>query len=154
MTYIEDILNQIIAEEQKQKEKSAKKNQTYNVNIKLNEKLTLNAIAYNGPVVIAYFSDGTCTKARSMTENYDAGAGIAVCITKKLIGEEVFYQVLKECDPTYKAKSPVKENAIAERKNEANRIEAKNTAKSEDEAEGEDDLEELFNRLLAFAFGI
>lgn len=154
MMYIEDILNQIIAEEQKQKEKLAKKNQTYNVNIKLNEKLTLKAIAYNGPVVIAYFSDGTCTKARSMTENYDAGAGIAVCITKKLIGEEVFYQVLKECDPTYKKKGPVKANAIAERKNEANRIEAKNTAKSENKAEDEDNLEEFFNDFISFVFGL
>lgn len=136
---IEALLNQIIESEQQKATEDSKKNKVINVNIPLRNNLFLTAVAYNGPVTIAYFSDKTCTKARSMTDNYDAAAGIAVCICKKLLGQGVFYKILKECDPTYNGRTDT--TLILEKKNEANRVKKENRAEEEDTTEIDDALD-------------
>ena len=81
----------------KNAEKAQKKNSVVICHVLIDESkdLYLDRVDFNGPVIIATFSDNTKTKAKSMTENYDADAGLAVCLCKKLMGEENFYKLLK-----------------------------------------------------------
>lgn len=77
-----------------------KKNKAIWKDMNISPDLLLKGSSFNGPVSMLHFADGTMTKARSMNESaYDKQAGIAICLCKKLIGEDLFYKFINTYAP-------------------------------------------------------